>query len=93
MLQTADVRDPDRLPAISHVDGSARPQTVSREDNPLYYDLISRFHEKTGVPMLLNTSLNVNEEPLVETPEDALRFWRSAPVEMMVIGDRMLRRA
>ena len=92
MLFTAAVREPDRLPAISHVDGSARIQTVSPTSNPRIYELLKRFKAVTGVPVLLNTSLNVNSEPLVETPEDALRFWEGSPVSLMVIGDRMLRR-
>jgi carbamoyltransferase len=92
MLYTVAVREPERLPAISHVDGTARPQTVTREDNPLFYELISRFHAATGVPMVLNTSLNGSDEPLIETPDDALRFWGSAPIDIMVIGDGMLRR-
>jgi carbamoyltransferase len=92
MLYTAAVREPQRLPAISHIDGSARPQTVTKDDNPLYYELIRRFGEATGVPMVLNTSLNGKDEPLVETPEDALRFFKSAPVELMVIGERMFKR-
>jgi len=90
MLFTAQVRDPDKVPAISHVDGSARLQTITQASNGPIYDLIRRFHGRTGVPMLLNTSLNGGGEPLVETPEDAIRFWQATPVDMMVIGDRML---
>jgi len=90
MLFTARVLDPDLVPAISHVDGSARMQTVTASSNGPIYDLISRFYGLTGVPMLLNTSLNGGGEPLVETPEDAVRFWQTTPVDMMVIGDRML---
>jgi carbamoyltransferase len=55
-----------------HVDGTGRLQTVDRESNPRFYDLIRRFHEKTGVPMLLNTSFNVMGQPIIETPADAL---------------------
>jgi carbamoyltransferase len=90
MLFTAQVKEPDKVPAISHVDGSARLQTVTPANNPPIYDLIRRFHGLTGVPMLLNTSLNGGGEPLVETPEDAIRFWQATPVDLMVIGDRML---
>jgi carbamoyltransferase len=60
--------------------------------NPLFYELIDRFRAATGVPMLLNTSLNGKDEPLVETPDDALRFWKSSPIDIMVIGDAMFRR-
>ncbi|MGD2114971.1 MAG: carbamoyltransferase C-terminal domain-containing protein [Acidobacteriota bacterium] len=62
----------DRVPGVVHVDGTGRVQTVCRERDGLYHELIRRFHRETGVPMLLNTSFNVNEEPIVETPEDAL---------------------
>lgn len=90
MLFTAPVRDPERIPAISHVDGSARIQTVTADSNPLIYDLLGRFGAITGVPILLNTSLNGNGEPLIESPEDALRFWNTGVVDMMVVGRRML---
>lgn len=92
MLFTAKVRQPEHLPAISHVDGSARLQTVTATSNPAIYQLLGLLGERTGVPVLLNTSLNVNGEPLVETPADALRFWNGTPADMMVIGDRMLSR-
>jgi carbamoyltransferase len=90
MLFLAEVLQPDIIPAVTHVDGSARPQTVRREDNPLFYDIISAFAGLTGVPVLLNTSLNVDGEPLVETPEDAQRFLRATGVDLLVLGDRML---
>jgi carbamoyltransferase len=86
------VLNPELIPAVTHVDGSSRLQTVTAAANPLIHDLIARFDRLTGVPMLLNTSLNVGGEPLVETPDDALRFWRTTPVDMMVVGDRMLAR-
>jgi carbamoyltransferase len=92
MLFTARVLNPELIPAVTHVDGSSRLQTVTAAANPLIHDLIARFDRLTGVPMLLNTSLNVGGEPLVETPDDALRFWRTTPVDMMVVGDRMLAR-
>ena len=74
MLMVVDVRDDKRarVPAITHVDNTTRPQTVTRDVNPNYYRLISEFHRLTGVPMVMNTSLNVNREPIVETPIDAL---------------------
>jgi carbamoyltransferase len=90
MLFTARVLDPDLVPAITHIDGSARLQTVTASGNPPIYDLIARFDRLTNVPMLLNTSLNIGGEPLVETPDDAVRFWQTTQVDMMVIGDRML---
>ncbi len=90
MLHSSQVKRPKEIPAVTHVDGSARQQTVNRQDNPAFYDLIAAFGRITGVPMLLNTSLNVNNEPLVETPDDALRFFRATAVHALVINDRML---
>ena len=74
MLMVVEVREDKRaqVPAITHVDNTTRPQTVTPEINPNYYRMISEFYRLTGVPMVLNTSLNVNREPIVETPIDAL---------------------
>jgi carbamoyltransferase len=74
MQFVAKVHRPDLFPAITHVDGTARVQTVARKDNPTLHALLSRFHGLTGCPMLLNTSLNIKGEPLVNTWEDAQRF-------------------
>jgi carbamoyltransferase len=63
----------DEIPAVCHIDRSARLQTVTREDNTLFYDLIRSFYQKTGKPMVLNTSFNGKGEPIVETPRDALK--------------------
>ena len=76
----------DKVPAITHVDGTARVQTVSRADNPLYYELISRFDELTGVPMLVNTSFNDNNEPIVCTPEDAIACYLKSDVDALALG-------
>jgi carbamoyltransferase len=75
MLAVCPIRQAvaDRVPGVVHVDGTGRLQTVVREDNPRMHELLSAFHRRTGVPMLINTSLNVMGEPLVETPADALR--------------------
>ncbi|MGH7552407.1 MAG: carbamoyltransferase family protein, partial [Longimicrobiales bacterium] len=74
MLMVVDVREDKRarIPAVTHVDNTTRPQTVAASVNPNYHRLISEFHRLTGVPMVLNTSLNINREPIVETPIDAL---------------------
>lgn len=80
-----------RIPAVVHVDGSARPQTVSRETNPRYWDLIRAFQVLTGVPMLLNTSFNV-QEPIVCTPTDAIRTFGKASFEAMVLEDHLVLR-
>jgi carbamoyltransferase len=92
MLFIAPIREPERLPAVAHVDGSARLQTMTRDDNPRVHELISNFEAITGVPVILNTSLNDNGEPLVEAPEDALRFFRTHDVDMLVLDDHMFRR-
>ena len=92
MLFIAPIREPERLPAVAHVDGSARLQTMAHEDNPRVHELISHFEAITGVPVILNTSLNDNGEPLVEAPEDALRFFRAHDVDMLVLEDRVFRR-
>lgn len=75
MTITCDVRPTwrGRVPAVVHVDGSARPQTIRREDNPLYYDVLALYCRRTGLPVLINTSFNVHEEPIVDTPDQALR--------------------
>ena len=74
MLMVVDVLEDKRarVPAVTHVDNTTRPQTVTPEVNPNYYRMIREFHRLTGVPMVMNTSLNVNREPIVETPVDAL---------------------
>jgi carbamoyltransferase len=75
MLMVYPVREKwrARLPAVTHVDGTGRLQTVRRETNPLYYDLIKAFGERTGIPMLVNTSFNIRGEPIVCAPADAYR--------------------
>jgi len=83
----ADQRD--RIPAVVHIDGSARPQTVSRLTNPRYWRLIQEFERLTGVPMLLNTSLNV-QEPIVCSPEDALKTFGNANFDALVLEDHLV---
>jgi carbamoyltransferase len=62
-----------RIAAIVHVDGSARPQVIREDDNSLYFRVLSQFHNRTGVPVLVNTSFNAHEEPIIDTPDQALR--------------------
>jgi len=81
-----------RIPAVVHVDGSARPQTVSRQTNPRYWRLIKEFETLTGVPMLLNTSLNV-QEPIVCSPEDALKTFNKAGFDALVLQDHLVSRS
>ncbi|MBA3317171.1 MAG: hypothetical protein H0T50_03660, partial [Gemmatimonadales bacterium] len=73
------------IPAVTHVDYSARVQTVSREVNPAYYDLISAFEQRTGCPVLINTSFNVRGEPIVCTPEDAYRCFMRTNIDHLVL--------
>ena len=74
---------------MTHVDGSGRLQTVSREVNPLYWQLIEEFRRLTGIPMLLNTSFNENE-PIVCRPEEALDCFLRTKMDVLVMGERML---
>ncbi|MDI6854075.1 MAG: carbamoyltransferase [Deltaproteobacteria bacterium] len=78
------------LPAVTHVDYSARLQTVSREDNPLYHLLISKFHEKYGCPVIINTSFNVRGEPIVCTPEEAFLCFMRTNMDYLVLGNFLL---
>jgi carbamoyltransferase len=75
------------IPAVTHVDYSARVQTVHRETNPRYYQLIKRFKELSGCPVLVNTSFNVRGEPIVCTPEDAFRCLMGTDIELLVVGN------
>lgn len=79
-----------QVPAVTHVDNSARIQTVHAETNPLYHRLISRFAELTGCPVLVNTSFNVRGEPIVCTPDDAFRCFMATDIDMLVIGNCVL---
>jgi carbamoyltransferase len=80
------------IPAVTHVDYSARVQTVHRDTNPVYYDLISRFHRLTGCPVVINTSFNIRSEPIVCTPEDAFRCFMGTELDLLVVGNSMLRK-
>jgi carbamoyltransferase len=81
------------IPAVTHVDYSARVQTVHADTNPRFHALISRFKEKTGCGVLVNTSFNVRSEPIVCTPEDAFRCFMGNEIELLVVGNCMLRKA
>lgn len=80
------------IPAVTHVDYSARIQTVHRETNPLYHALIQRFKERTGCPVIVNTSFNVRGEPIVGSPEDAFRCFMGTGIETLAIGCCFLRK-
>jgi len=82
----------ESVPAVVHVDGTGRLQTLTREANGRLYELVCKFHEKTGVPILVNTSFNVMGEPIVETPEDALRCFLSTGIDYCVMQDWLVRK-
>ncbi len=88
MILTAQVKPEKRsvIPSVTHVDGSARPQTVERDVNPLYWNLIREFGDRTGVPVVMNTSFNLRGEPIVCTPTDAIRTFFSSGLDALVIG-------
>jgi carbamoyltransferase len=88
MLRTARVREAirDRIPAVTHVDGSARPQLVEQETNPLYYELIRRFGDATGHPVLLNTSFNLRGEPIVASAADAVSTFFRSGLDVLYLG-------
>jgi carbamoyltransferase len=92
MLFIYDVRPDkaDRIPAVRHTDGTARIQTVARAHNPLYYDVIKAFGERTGVPVLVNTSFNTRGEPIVCTPRDAVECFYTSPLDALAIGSFLL---
>jgi carbamoyltransferase len=89
MILTAQVRPEKRdvIPSVTHVDGSARPQTVEKEINPLYYRLIDEFGKRTGVPVIMNTSFNLRGEAIVHTPTDALRTFFSSGMDALLLGN------
>ena len=78
------------VPAVTHVDYSARVQSVHAADNPDYHELIAKFEQKTGCAMLVNTSFNVRGEPIVETPEDALHCFLGTDMDLLVVHDRIV---
>ncbi len=91
MLLVAQVREGKRtIPAVTHVDNSARLQTVTREEAPLYYDLIREFERITGVPVIINTSFNVRGEPIVCTPHDAYLCFMRTNMDHLVLGHHLL---
>jgi carbamoyltransferase len=92
MLLIAGVKEDKReiVPAVVHVDGTARVQTVDRENNGRFYDLIEKVFKITGVPVILNTSFNIAGEPIVETPADALKCFMSTEMDYLVIEDYLI---
>jgi carbamoyltransferase len=77
----------EKIPSVIHIDGTCRIQTVTKEQNPLYYELINEFYKATGIPMLFNTSFNLGGEPLVETLDDALRTLANSNIEYLYLPE------
>ncbi len=80
----------EKCPGVVHVDGTARPQIIRREEDPVYYDILLEFERLTGLPVLLNTSFNMHEEPIVATPEDAVRAFIAARLPVLSLGHLLL---
>lgn len=78
-------------PGVVHVDGTARPQLISEEDNPGYYKILKEYHKLTGIPSLINTSFNMHEEPIVNTPADALKAFKIAKLDYLAIGNYLVK--
>ena len=87
MLLVSKVKKPEQIPAVTHVDGTGRLQTVSQYSNPLYYDLIKEFFNLTNVPVIINTSMNVRGEPIVNTPEQAFEMLLKTDMDYIVMGN------
>jgi carbamoyltransferase len=81
----------DKVPGVTHLDNTARIQTVNKKFNPDFYDLINEFYKVTGIPMLLNTSFNCRE-PIVETPQQAFKTFKKTDLDILVINGKVLRK-
>ena len=92
MLLVAKSKKPNKIPSAIHVDGTARVQTVNKIQNKKFYNIISAFHKKTKVPILLNTSFNDAGEPLVETPLDALLCFLKTKIDYLILEDQLIYR-
>lgn len=90
MLMVAKVKQPEKIPAVTHVDGTGRLQSVSKDSNSLYYDLINEFYKITNVPVLINTSMNVMGEPIVNTPEQAYNMILKTDMDCIVLGNNII---
>jgi carbamoyltransferase len=78
------------IPAVTHADHTARPQTVEQDVNPLYYRLIAEFAARTGVPLVMNTSFNLRGEPIVNSPTDAIRTFYSSGLDALMLGNFLI---
>jgi carbamoyltransferase len=94
MLLAGEVREEKRalVPSIVHVDNTCRVQTLTKENNGVYYDLVKAFERKTATPLIINTSFNLGGEPIIESPQDALDTFLRTDMDYLVLGDRVIRR-
>ena len=92
MLLVAKVKQPEKIPAVTHVDGTGRLQTVSKTSNSLYYNLINEFFKITGIPVIINTSMNVRGEPIVNTPEQAYNMILKTDMDYIVMGKNLIKK-
>lgn len=94
MLMVADILHDKQsiIPAVTHVDGTGRLQTVMKDINPLFHQLIEKFYKITGVPIVLNTSFNVKGEPIVETPQDAIKCFLGTGIDVVYMHDYCLKK-
>jgi len=91
-LSRLDIERSD-IPAVTHVDGTARIQTVARSPNPRFHALLRAFYERTGCPVLINTSFNLRGEPVVCTPDDAWRCFAATDIDALLLGDHLCLKA
>jgi carbamoyltransferase len=94
MLLATNVREDKRpiIPAVTHIDGTARVQTVSKNTNPKFWHLIKEFENITGIPVIINTSFNLRGEPIVCTPEDAISCFKRSQMDCLVLGNYVAER-
>jgi carbamoyltransferase len=95
MTITCGVKDGwrERIPAVVHVDGTARPQVIERAQNPLYYDILAAYKARTGVPVLVNTSFNVHEEPIINSPQECARALADKRIDYVATEQAVYARA
>jgi len=92
MTITFDVTDfcKEKAPAVVHIDGTARPQTINYQQNPSYYKILKYYYEKTGIPCIINTSFNVHEEPIVYSPDDAIKSFKEGRIDILIMGNWLI---
>jgi len=90
MVMVAPIKKPDIIPAVTHIDGTGRLQSVNEDASPLYYKLIKEFQSLTGVPIIINTSMNVMGEPIVNTPDEAYQMILKTDMDCIVLGNYLV---